>query len=125
MKQAIKTDKAPAPIGPYNQAIMTGNTLYVSGQVPINPATGKLEKDDVKHQTKLVMEHIKSILEEAEMNFSHIIKCSIFISDMANFPQINEVYGSYFDETPPARETIAVKGLPLGADVEISCIAVK
>ncbi len=125
MKQVIKTDKAPAPIGPYNQAIMTGNTLYVSGQVPINPETGKLEKEDVKHQTKLVMENIKAILDKAEMNFSHIIKCSIFISDMKDFPQINEVYGSYFEDSFPARETIAVKGLPLGADVEISCIAVK
>ncbi len=125
MKQVNKTDKSPAPIGPYNQAIMTGNTLYVSGQVPINPATGKLEKEDVKHQTKLVMENIKAILDKAEMNFSHIIKCSIFISDMKDFPQINEVYGSYFEDSFPARETIAVKGLPLGADVEISCIAVK
>ncbi len=125
MKQAVNTDKAPAPIGPYNQSIMTGSTLYVSGQLPINPETGKLEKKDVKHQTKLVMENIKAILNKAEMEFSHVVKCSIFISDMKNFPQINEVYGSYFDDNFPARETIAVAGLPLGADVEISCIAVK
>lgn len=125
MKKIINTDKAPAPIGPYNQAILTGNTLYVSGQVPINIETGELEKKDVKHQTHLVMNSIKAILEEAGMDFSNIIKCSIFITDMKNFPHINEVYGSYFVSDFPVRETVAVKGLPLGADVEISCIAVK
>ena len=86
MKQVIKTDKAPAPIGPYNQAIMTGNTLYVSGQVPINPATGKLEKEDVKHQTKLVMENIKSILEEVGLTFSDVMKVNVFLTDIKRMP---------------------------------------
>ncbi len=125
MKQSVNTDKAPEPIGPYNQAVKAGSTIYISGQVPINPKTGKLEKKDIKHQTRLVMENIKAILEKAEMEFSHVVKCSIFISDMKNFPQINEIYGSYFEEDFPARETIAVSGLPLGCDVEISCIAIK
>ncbi len=125
MKQSVNTDKAPEPIGPYNQAVKAGSTLYISGQLPINPQTGKLEKKDLKHQTLLVMENIKAILDKAGMEFSHVVKCSIFISDMKNFPQINEVYGNYFKDEFPARETIAVAGLPLGADVEISCIAIK
>ncbi len=125
MKQAVNTDKAPEPIGPYNQAVKAGSTLYISGQVPLNPETGNIETKDVQEQTRLVMQHIQSILEKAEMEFSHIVKCSIFITDMKNFPQINEIYGSFFDESFPARETIAVVGLPKGADVEISCIAVK
>ncbi len=124
MKKAIKTDKAPAPIGPYNQAVMAGNTLYVSGQIPLNPANGELVKGDVKEQTQMVMENLKAILKEAGMDFSNVVKCSIFISDMKDFPKINEVYGGYFTETPPARETVQVAGLPLGVDVEISCIAV-
>lgn len=124
MKKAIKTDKAPAPIGPYNQGVMAGNTLYVSGQIPLNPANGELVKGDVKEQTQMVMENLKAILREAGMDFSNVVKCSIFISDMKDFPKINEVYGGYFTETPPARETVQVAGLPLGVDVEISCIAV-
>jgi 2-iminobutanoate/2-iminopropanoate deaminase len=124
MKRAIKTDKAPAPIGPYNQAIMTGNTLYVSGQIPLNPANGELVKGDVKEQTQMVMENLKAILKEAGMDFANVVKCSIFISDMKDFPKINEVYGGYFTDTAPARETVQVAGLPLGVDVEISCIAI-
>jgi len=124
MKKAIKTNKAPAPIGPYNQAIMAGNTLFVSGQIPLNPASGELVKDDVKEQTRMVMENLKAILTEAGLDFSHVVKCSIFISDMKDFPLINEVYGSYFTENAPARETVQVAGLPLGVDVEISCIAI-
>ena len=125
MKQAVNTDQAPEPIGPYNQAVIAGSTMYISGQLPINSESGKLEKKDLKHQTKLVMENIKAILDKAEMEFSHIVKCSIFITDIKKFPQVNEVYGSYFDDDFPARETIEVAGLPLGADVEISCIAMK
>ena len=124
MKKAIKTDKAPAPIGPYNQAVMAGNTLYVSGQIPLNPASGELVKGDVKEQTRMVMENLKAILAEAGLDFSHVVKCSIFISDMKDFPLINEVYGSYFTENAPARETVQVAGLPLGVDLEISCIAI-
>lgn len=125
MKQSINTDNAPKPVGPYNQAIMTCNTLYVSGQLPINPKTGKPEKKDIKHQAKLVMENIRAILNKANMEFSNVVKCSIFIKNMEEFPQINEVYKSYFEADFPARETMAVAGLPLNASIEISCIAIK
>ncbi|MFN3555315.1 MAG: RidA family protein [Bacteroidales bacterium] len=124
MKKFVNTEKAPKPIGPYNQAVMANNTLYVSGQIPLNPANGELLKGDVKEQTRQVMENLKAILHEAGMDFSNVVKCSIFISDMKDFPFINEVYGGYFAEDPPARETVQVAGLPLGVDVEISCIAV-
>jgi len=124
MKKIINTDKAPKPIGPYNQAVMAGNTLYISGQIPLNPATGELVKGDVKEQTRMVMENLKAVLTEAGLNFSNVVKCSIFISDMKDFPLINEVYGGYFTADPPARETVQVAGLPMGVDVEISCIAV-
>lgn len=124
MKKIVNTEKAPKPIGPYNQAVMANNTLYVSGQIPLNPANGELLKGDVKEQTRQVMENLKAILHEAGMDFSNVVKCSIFISDMKDFPFINEVYGGYFAEDPPARETVQVAGLPLGVDVEISCIAV-
>ncbi len=124
MKKIINTAKAPKPIGPYNQAVMTNNTLFVSGQIPMNPATAELVKGDVKEQTRMVMENIKAILKEAGMDFSDVVKCSIFISDMKDFPMINEVYGQYFGDDAPARETVQVAGLPLGVDVEISCIAI-
>ncbi len=124
MKKIINTEKAPKPIGPYNQAVMKNNTLYVSGQIPMNPATSELVKGDVKEQTRMVMENLKAILHEAGMDFSNVVKCSIFISDMKDFPLINEIYGTYFKEDPPARETVQVAGLPLNVDVEISCIAI-
>jgi 2-iminobutanoate/2-iminopropanoate deaminase len=124
MKKTINTPKAPKPIGPYSQAVMTNSTLYVSGQIPINPSTGEWAKDNVAEQARQVMENIKEILKVAGMDFSNVIKCSIFISSMKNFPIINEVYGKYFTEDFPARETVEVAGLPLGVDVEISCIAV-
>ncbi|MDT0677354.1 RidA family protein [Autumnicola musiva] len=126
MKKIIKTNNAPAPIGPYNQAVLSGNMLFVSGQIAINPETGKLETDDLASETKLVMENLKAILAEAGMNFENVIKTSIFISDMNNFNKINEVYGTYFDtETAPARETVEVANLPKFVNVEISAIAVK
>lgn len=124
MKKVINTEKAPKPIGPYNQAVMKNNTLYISGQIPMNPATSELVKGDIKEQTRMVMENLKAILHEAGMDFSNVVKCSIFISDMKDFPLINEVYGTYFKEDPPARETVQVAGLPLNVDVEISCIAI-
>lgn len=123
MKQIIKTDKAAQPVGPYNQAVKYKDMLFVSGQIPLDPLTGELVKGDVQKQTRMVMENMKAILEAAGMDFSHVIKCSIFISDMHDFPKINEVYASYFSEAPPARETIQVGALPKFADVEISCIA--
>ncbi|WP_028282231.1 Rid family detoxifying hydrolase [Olleya marilimosa] len=126
MKKIITTSKAPAPIGPYNQAVLSGNTLYTSGQIALHPETGVLVMDDIKTETKQVMENMKAVLEAADMTFEHVIKTSIFISDMHNFAQINEVYGTYFiDETAPARETVEVANLPKFVNVEISMIAVK
>ncbi|MDT0641866.1 RidA family protein [Zunongwangia sp. F363] len=126
MKKIIKTENAPAPIGPYNQAVLSGNMLYISGQIAINPKTGNLETEDLAEETKLVMENLKAILAEAEMSFENVIKTSIFISDMNNFSKINEVYGTYFNaETAPARETVEVANLPKFVNVEISAIAVK
>ena len=125
MKKIINTQNAPAPIGPYSQAVMVGDTLYTSGQIAINPQTNELEIDDIKSETKLVMENLKALLTEAEMDFSNVIKCSIFISDMNNFAQINEVYGTYFSSDFPTRETVEVACLPKNVNVEISAIAIK
>ncbi len=126
MKKIIFTDKAPAPIGPYNQAVLLGNTLYTSGQIAINPSSGELVVTDIETETKQVMENMKAVLEAAEMTFDHVIKTSIFISDMNDFGKINGVYGSYFDEkTAPARETVQVACLPKNVNVEISMIAIK
>jgi 2-iminobutanoate/2-iminopropanoate deaminase len=125
MKKIINTPNAPAPIGPYNQAILAGNTLYVSGQIPMNPETKELVNDSVENQTHQVMRNLQAILDEAEFEFDDVVKCSIFLSDMGNFPIVNEVYGSYFSDVFPARETVQVAKLPLGVDVEISAIAVK
>lgn len=112
-------------MGPYNQAVQVDNMLFVSGQIPLDPATDDLVQGDVQAQTRMVMENIRAILAAAEMDFSHVVKCSIFISNMHDFPKINEVYASYFDQDPPARETVQVGALPKFVDVEISCIAVK
>lgn len=126
MKKIIFTSKAPAPIGPYNQAVLTGNTLYTSGQIALHPETGELVTDNIETETKQVMENMKAVLEAAEMNFENVIKATIFISDMNDFAKINTVYGSYFDEkTAPARETVQVACLPKNVNVEISMIAVK
>ena len=126
MKKIIFTDKAPAPIGPYNQAVLVGNTLYTSGQIAIHPATNELVLDTIENETKLVMENLKAVLEAAEMTFENVVKVSIFISDMGNFANINAVYGSYFNEaTAPARETVQVACLPKNVNVEISAIAIK
>jgi len=126
MKKIIKTSKAPAPIGPYNQAILSGNTLYTSGQIAIDPSTGKLKIATIEEETTLVMENMKAVLAAAEMTFDNVIKTSIFISDMENFSEINTIYGLYFNEdTAPARETVEVANLPKYVNVEISMIAVK
>jgi 2-iminobutanoate/2-iminopropanoate deaminase len=126
MKTIITTTKAPAPIGPYNQAILAGNTLYTSGQIAIHPESGALVLDDIATETKQVMENLKAVLEAADMTFENIVKTSIFISDMNNFGAINEVYGSYFnEETAPARETVEVANLPKFVNVEVSAIAIK
>ena len=126
MRKIIKTDKAPAPIGPYNQAILSGNTLYTSGQIAINPATGELALENISSETKQVMENLKAVLAAAEMTFENVVKTSIFISDMHNFSAINTVYATYFDEAiAPARETVEVANLPKFVNVEISMIAIK
>jgi len=126
MKTIINTPNAPAPIGPYSQAVLVGNTLYTSGQIAINPKTNELVLTDVKTETKQVMENLKAVLEAAGMTFENVIKTSIFISDMHNFAQINDVYSQYVNEdTAPARETVEVANLPKFVNVEISMIAVK
>lgn len=126
MKKIISTTKAPAPIGPYNQAILSGNTLYTSGQIAINPTTGELILDSIEAETTQVMENMKEVLAAADMTFEDVIKSSIFIADMNQFAKINTVYGSYFnEETAPARETVEVANLPRFVNVEISMIAIK
>ena len=124
MKKIIYTDNSPAPIGPFRQAILVGNTLYTSGQIALNPKTMELVLDDISAETKQVMENLKSVLEAAEMTFENVVKTTIFIMDMNDFAPINTVYASYFDEkSAPARETVQVAGLPKGVNVEISMIA--
>ena len=124
-KKIITTLNAPAPLGPYNQAVKTGDTMYISGQIPIISKNMELFSGTIKEETQLVMQHLEAILDAAEMNFSHVVKTSIFLDDMDNFGQVNEVYGSYFDnDTAPARETVAVKTLPKLVRIEISMIAV-
>ena len=126
MKKIITTKNAPAPIGHYNQAILVNDTLYLSGQIGLDPRLMKMVEGDIKKETEQVMENLKNVLEAAEMTFNHVIKSSIFLSDMEDFGEVNEVYGSYFlNETAPARETVAVRTLPKHVRVEISMIAVK
>ena len=125
MNKAINTLNAPAPIGSYSQAIQAGNTLYISGQIPVNPETKELIMDTLENETTMVMNNLSAILGEAGYSFNDIVKCSIFLADMGDFPVVNEVYGKYFTKNPPARETVQVGKLPLGVNVEISAIAVK
>ena len=125
MKKAIQIPGAPAPIGPYSQAIVNGNTMYVSGQLPLNPFTGELEVDSIEKATHQILKNIELLLKENDMNLSHIVKCSIFMTDLGQFVDMNAVYGSYFTEVPPARETVQVVKLPMNANIEISCIAIK
>lgn len=126
MKKTINTPNAPAPIGPYNQAILSGNTLYISGQIPIDPSTGNLVVGDIKKETRQSMENLKAILEEAGMTFESVVKSTIFFKDMHQFSEVNEVYGSYFNtETAPSRESVEVANLPKFVNVEISMIAVR
>jgi len=125
MKTVVYTPNAPEPIGPYSQAVIAGNFIFASGQIAINPATGNLVLDDITTETKQVMENIKAILTAAGIDFGHIIKTTIFLMDMQNFAQVNEVYGTYFKGDFPARETVQVAGLPKGVNVEISITAIK
>ena len=123
MKKIINTSNAPAPIGPYNQAVMTGDMLFISGQVALVPGTGDLANTDLTEETNQVMKNLKAILTEAGMDFGDVVKTTIFLSDMSLFGAVNEIYGSYFTSDYPARETVAVKGLPKNVNVEISMIA--
>lgn len=126
MKKVIETKNAPAPIGPYNQAILSGNTLYISGQIPMDPKTNNLVSGNIKMETKQSMENLDAILKAASMTFENVVKSVIFLKDMHQFSEVNEVYGSYFDAaTAPARETVEVANLPKFVNVEISMIAVK
>jgi 2-iminobutanoate/2-iminopropanoate deaminase len=125
MKKIINTNNAPAPIGPYSQAVLSGNTLYTSGQIAINPKSGKLILDSIELETTQVMDNMKAVLKEAGMNFDHVVKASIFISNMDDFAQINAVYNQYFTSDYPARETVQVARLPKDVNVEVSMIAVK
>ena len=124
-KKALKIPNAPAPIGPYSQAILANGMLFISGQCPINPKTGLLEMETIESATHLVMSNIEKLLHEAEMDFTHIVKCSIFLKDLGDFQKVNAIYATYFDSVPPARETVEVARLPLDATIEISCIAMK
>jgi 2-iminobutanoate/2-iminopropanoate deaminase len=124
-KQVINTNSAPAPIGPYNQAVKAGSMLFVSGQIALNAETGQLVKEDIIAETHQVMQNLRNVLAEAEMDFGDVVKSTIFITDMNDFSQINEVYGKYFTGYFPARETVQVAALPKGVNVEISVIAIK
>lgn len=125
MKTTIQIPGAPAPIGPYSQAILVKDTLYVSGQIPVNPGTGELVVADIESATSQVLKNIGALLAEAGMNFSNVVKCSIFLKDLNDFVAVNGIYASFFTSEPPARETVQVSRLPLDVPVEISCIAVK
>ncbi|WP_026905312.1 RidA family protein [Pedobacter glucosidilyticus] len=125
MKKIINTPSAPAPIGPYSQAVLAGNTLYVSGQIALHPVSGEIIDSTLALETKQVMANLQAVLEAAAMDFSHVVKTSIFLSDMSYFAEVNEIYGQYFTGDYPARETVAVKTLPKNVNVEISLIAVK
>jgi 2-iminobutanoate/2-iminopropanoate deaminase len=125
MKKVIYTKNAPETIGPYSQAILSNNTLYTSGQIAINPKNGSLITDNITDETHQVMKNLQAVLEAAEMNFSHVLKCTIFLKDMNQYADINSVYAEYFDHNPPAREAVQVSVLPKNVNVEISLIASK
>jgi len=124
-KTIINTEKAPTPIGPYSQAVMSGETLYASGQIAIDASTGDMVNSDITSETHQVMKNMGYILEEAGMDYNNVVKCGIFVKDMNDFAAINTAYGEYFQENPPARETVEVSRLPKDVNVEISCVAVK
>lgn len=124
-KKIIYTDDAPEPIGPYSQAVSVNGMVFVSGQIPLDPFSGTLVQGSIEDETEQVMANLQAILNAAEMDFANVVKCSIFLADMHDFPKVNEVYGRYFKQAPPARETVEVSMLPKNARVEISCIAIR
>ena len=123
MKKAIQIPNAPAPVGPYSQAILAGGMLFVSGQIPLNPSTGQLEINNIEEATHRVMKNIAALLSEAGLSFENVVKTSIFLQDLSDFQAVNGIYASYFQGVPPARETVEVARLPLDVNIEISCIA--
>jgi len=123
MKKAIQIPNAPAPVGPYSQAILAGGMLFVSGQIPLNPSTGQLEMNSIEEATHRVMKNIEALLSEAGLSFEDVVKTSIFLKDLSDFQAVNGIYASYFQGVPPARETVEVARLPLDVNIEISCIA--
>ncbi|RYM32171.1 RidA family protein [Brumimicrobium glaciale] len=125
MKKVITIPNAPAPIGPYSQAILKNDTLYVSGQIPLDPKTGELQIETIQQAAKQVMENVKALVETSGLKMTDVVKCSIFLKSMSDFAEVNEVYASYFQVDPPARETVEVSKLPLDVPVEISCIAIR
>ena len=125
MKQSVNIPNAPAPIGPYSPAIIAGNQLFVSGQIPLEPLSGTFKNETIEEATAQVMENLKNIIIAAGFTMNEVVKCSIFLKDLNNFSAVNQVYASYFSETPPARETVEISRLPMDAIVEISCIAIK
>ena len=124
-KKIVYSENAPAPIGPYSQAVQSGNMLFISGQIAIQQSTGNIITTSIEEETAQVMINLKEVLAAAGMDFSHVVKSSIFLNDMNNFPKVNEIYGKYFTSNPPARETVEVSRLPKDVNVEISCIAIK
>jgi 2-iminobutanoate/2-iminopropanoate deaminase len=124
-KKIIYSANAPEPIGPYSQAVQTGNMLFISGQIAIQKSTGNMITGDIESETEQVMVNLKEILKSADMDFAHVVKTTIFLKDMNSFPRVNEIYGRQFQQQPPARETVEVSRLPKDVNVEISCIAVK
>jgi 2-iminobutanoate/2-iminopropanoate deaminase len=125
MPEIIKTSLAPEPIGPYSQAVLAGDTLFVSGQIAIDPSSGEMKVSSIEEETDQIMMNLQAVLREIGLDFPDVVKCSIFIKDMNDFPIINKTYGKYFPSNPPARETVEVSGLPKNVNVEISCIAIK
>ena len=124
-KKVIKTDRAPNPVGPYSQAIMAGNTLYLAGQIAINPKSGEMVTDNIENEAQQVMDNLKAVLGEAGMSMDDVVKTTIYMTDLANFGKVNEIYGSYFGDMPPARVTVGVAALPKGANLEIAMVAVE
>ena len=125
MRSSVKSDRAPAAIGPYSQAIMVDRTLYCSGQIAIDPETGTMIDSSLEEETERVLDNLGAVLRSAQMDYENVVRCAVFLTDINDYADVNEVYARYFREDPPARETVAVKALPRGARVEISCIAVK
>lgn len=125
MKQSVNIPNAPAPIGPYSPAIIAGNQLFVSGQIPLEPLSGTFKNETIEEATAQVMENLKNIIIAAGFTMNDVVKCSIFLKDLNNFSAVNQIYASYFSKTPPARETVEISRLPMDAIVEISCIAIK